>query len=108
MCGPEVGCPDTNSQEVQGERKLCLEIRHGLYHDVYPAADADLVVAMNAGVGVPQYTAMWGPTLDLLAGRSQRGLFAITSYTAGELLREERMLRSRWAQKVSLSDAPEL
>lgn len=109
MCGPEVGCDDsTITQELQDGRCLHMEIRCGLYHDAYPAADADLVVAMNAGVGVPQYTSMWGPTLDLLANRPRRALFAITSYTAGELLREERMLRSRWGDKVQLSDAPEL
>jgi len=109
MCGPEVGCKDsTSSQELQGSRIVSFEIRHGLYHDVLPTADADIVVAMNAGVGAPQYASMWGPTLDLLANRSHRGLFAITSYTAGELLLEERMLRSRWAETIPLTDAPDL
>jgi len=109
MCGPEVGCEDSvSSQELQGGRNLGLEVRHGLYHDVFPAADADLVVAMNAGIGVPQYASMWGPTLELLANRPCRGLFAITSYTAGELLREERMLRSRLASKFPLRDCLEV
>jgi len=109
MCGPEVGCDDsTSTQELQDGRCLHTEIRCGLYHDAYPTADADLVVAMNAGVGVPQYASMWGPTLDLLANRPRRALFAITSYTAGELLREECMLRSRWGDEVRLSDVPEL
>lgn len=111
MCGPEVGreAAATSQQLEDGSgRELRVEIRPGLYHDAFPAADADLVVAMNAGVGVPQYAAMWGPTLDLLSRRPRRGLFAITSYTPGELVREERLLRLRWSRKLALAEAPEL
>lgn len=109
MCGPEVGCEAyKRSWEVRNGRQMKLEVRPGLYHDVFPEVDAHLVVAMNAGVGVPQYAAMWGPTLDLLARRAQRSLFAVTSYTAGELIREERMLRFRWAETFTLADVPEL
>jgi len=99
MCGPEVGCSATSSTHQVGDsRTLSLEVRPGLYHNAIPEGDADLVVAMNAGIGVPQYAASWGPTLDLLARRPKRVLFALTSYTAGELLREERLLRQRWGE----------
>merc|ERR1740121_160138 len=111
MCGPEVGreaAASSHQLEDGSGRELRVEIRPGLYHDAFPAADADLVVAMNAGIGVPQYVSMWGPTLDLLRRRPQRGLFAITSYTPGELVREERLLRLRWSRKVALQEAPEL
>ncbi|CAK0882341.1 unnamed protein product [Prorocentrum cordatum] len=107
MCGPEVNSDDClRSHDIGGGRRLHLELRRGLYHDAWPEADADLVVAMNAGVGVPQYATMWGPTLDLLARRPRRGLLALTSYTSGELLREESLLRARWAEVVALADAP--
>merc|ERR1711879_448191 len=36
------------------------------------------------------------------------GLLAITSYTSGELLREERLLRSRWASEFVLAETPKL
>lgn len=101
MCGPEVGCSSTSSTHQVGDRTLLLEVRPGLYHDAIPEDDADLVVAMNAGIGVPQYAALWGPTLDMLARRPKRVLFALTSYTAGELLREERLLRQRWGETLS-------
>lgn len=100
MCGPEVGCSATSSTHQVDSRTLSLEVRPGLYHDAIPEGDADLVVAMNAGIGVPQYAALWGPTLDLLVCRPKRVLFALTSYTAGELLREERMLRHRWGETL--------
>ncbi|CAJ1430697.1 unnamed protein product [Effrenium voratum] len=91
MCGPEVAVDAQESHELEG-RVLVLELRRGLYHDVYPDAKADLVVAMNAGMGVPQYMSMWKPTLDMLS--TGRGLLAVTSYTPGELVREEQLLRS--------------
>lgn len=112
MCGPEIGREaSTASKELQdgrGRRLLEVQIRTGLYHEAFPAGDADLVVAMNAGVGVPQYKALWGPTLDLLARRPRRGLFAITSYTPGELVREERLLRLRWGWQLALAEVAEL
>eukprot|EP00930_Biecheleria_cincta_P058795 TRINITY_DN44598_c0_g1_i1.p1 TRINITY_DN44598_c0_g1~~TRINITY_DN44598_c0_g1_i1.p1 ORF type:complete len:519 (+),score=120.51 TRINITY_DN44598_c0_g1_i1:56-1558(+) len=107
MCGPEVGCDQrSSSQELNDGRTVSLQINSGLYHEVFPDAEADLVVAMNAGIGVPQYTGLWGPTLDLLKHRKRPGIFAVTSYTPGELLREVRLLQERWADSVSLEDLP--
>lgn len=98
MCGPEVGCEAyARTLEAEPGRSVELDVRPGLYHRVVESADAELVVAMNAGIGVPQYTGMWGPTLDALASRPRRTLFAVTSYSPGEVVREERLLRQRWA-----------
>lgn len=110
MCGPEVGCEAyVQTFEAEPERTVELDVRPGLYHDAVKSADAELVVAMNAGIGVPQYTAMWGPTLDALASRPRRTLFAVTSYSPGEILREERLLRQRWARgPLALADNAEL
>ncbi|CAK8999216.1 unnamed protein product [Durusdinium trenchii] len=99
MCGPEV--PEDFdllvNVDVEPGRRVKLELRRGLYHELYQSAEAaDLVIAMNAGVGVIQYQGMWGPTLDLLASRP-KGLLAITSYTAKELIDEEKILSERVA-----------
>merc|ERR1712079_927636 len=109
MCGPEVGCDAyITSKELEDGRTLRQDVRPGLYHEVCADEHADLVVAMNAGIGVPQYARMWFPTLELLSKRPQRLLFAITSYTSGELLREERMLRERWSDTYTLEKFPAL
>jgi len=110
MCGPEVGCEAyVQTLEVEPDRAVELDVRPGLYHHVVKSADAELVVAMNAGIGVPQYTAMWGPTLDALASRPRRTLLAVTSYSPGEILREEQLLRQRWAcGPLALADNAEL
>ncbi|CAE7734301.1 1a, partial [Symbiodinium sp. CCMP2456] len=99
MCGPEVPQDYQLTRDVEG-RDLVLEVRKGLYHDLYPESQADLVIAMNAGMGVPQYAKMWGPTLNTLSQR-RGGLLAVTSYSPGELVREEKLLRRLWPLRIS-------
>eukprot|EP00927_Polykrikos_kofoidii_P078685 TRINITY_DN75495_c0_g1_i1.p1 TRINITY_DN75495_c0_g1~~TRINITY_DN75495_c0_g1_i1.p1 ORF type:complete len:579 (-),score=74.29 TRINITY_DN75495_c0_g1_i1:229-1965(-) len=103
LCGPEI-----EGDEWECERDVCegcklrIAVKRGLYHEAFPAGGADMVVAMNAGIGVPQYARQWGPTLDLLASEIPRKLVAITTYSPGELVREERLLRRRWADTLEL------
>ncbi|CAE7663422.1 1a, partial [Symbiodinium necroappetens] len=43
---------------------------------------------------------MWGPTLNALSQR-RGGLLAVTSYSPGELVREEKLLRRLWPLCIS-------
>lgn len=109
MCGPEVNCAAwQTSGQLSENLHLELEVRPGLYHDAFCEGGADIVVAMNAGIGVPQYKHMWRPTLDFLSKQTKTALFAVTSYSPGEILREERILRRLWADECKLHTPKEL
>jgi len=108
MCGPEVSGEDRKYQVDSDGRRLRVTIRRGLYHDVFPNTSPDLVVAMNAGLGVTTYAADWRPTLDLLARRPRRALFASTSYTALEIAQEDQLLQRHWAEPLEIEDSEQL
>lgn len=106
MCGPEiVGGAWERDAEADDGRKLHLTVVPGLYHEVFPDVCPHLVVAMNAGFGVATYVADWRPTLDLIARRPRRTLFASTSYTAKEIAQEDALLRRRWAEPLRVTSA---
>eukprot|EP00928_Gymnodinium_smaydae_P002592 TRINITY_DN10930_c0_g2_i1.p1 TRINITY_DN10930_c0_g2~~TRINITY_DN10930_c0_g2_i1.p1 ORF type:complete len:576 (+),score=128.06 TRINITY_DN10930_c0_g2_i1:78-1805(+) len=103
MCGPEIGIePLKCVRETPDGLHLSIQVENGLYHEAFPNCGADIIFAMNAGIGVPQYKASWAPTLDLIAQQLDPVLVAITTYSPGELLREEQLLRRRWAETLSL------
>lgn len=109
MCGPDVdSMPWTRDIEVADGQQLLLELRPGLYHDAFPEGGADIVIAMNSGIGVPQYKAQWSPTLDLFARYPHRFLLAVTTYSPGELLQEEQLLRRRYAEQLEIETAEQL
>mmetsp|Transcript_96338 Transcript_96338/g.299482 ORF Transcript_96338/g.299482 Transcript_96338/m.299482 type:complete len:570 (+) Transcript_96338:3-1712(+) len=109
MCGPEAGGEPWSTESMVGDgRRLRLDVRPGLYHDVFPEGGADIVVAMNAGIGVPQYKVQWAPTLDLLGTQPRQFLLAVTTYSPGELLREEQLLRRWWAEIINLETCEQL
>jgi len=43
-----------------------------------------------------------------MARQPRRALLAVTSYSPGELLREEKLLRRRWASDLKLANAEQL
>merc|ERR1711904_196504 len=88
--------------------KLRLTVRPGLYHDVFLDTLPDLVVAMNPGFGVLTYAADWRPTLDLLAYRPKRTLFASTSYTPLEMMQEYLLLQRHWAEPMEVIEPLQL
>eukprot|EP00929_Paragymnodinium_shiwhaense_P039311 TRINITY_DN20669_c0_g1_i7.p1 TRINITY_DN20669_c0_g1~~TRINITY_DN20669_c0_g1_i7.p1 ORF type:complete len:239 (-),score=36.28 TRINITY_DN20669_c0_g1_i7:14-730(-) len=109
MCGPEVESEAWSCElTLPDGRPLRMELRPGLYHDAFPAGGADIIVAMNAGIGVPQYRAEWAPTLDLFGRMPQRFLLAVTTYSPGELLREEQLLRRRYGTLLKVRSATAL
>lgn len=104
MCGPEIKGDGFDKEVDVGDRKLRLTVRPGLYHDVFLDTSPDVVVAMNPGFGVATYAADWRPTLDLLAHRTKRALFASTSYTPLEMMQEYLLLQRHWAEPIEVDE----
>jgi hypothetical protein len=104
MCGPEIKGEGYDKEVDVGDRKLRLTVRPGLYHDVFLDTSPDVVVAMNPGFGVATYAADWRPTLDLLAHRQKRTLFASTSYTPLEMMQEYHLLQRHWAEPLEVKE----
>merc|ERR1711904_340038 len=88
--------------------KLRLTVRPGLYHEAFLDTSPDLVVAMNPGFGVATYAADWRPTLDLLAHRPKRALFASPSYTPREMMQEYQLLQRHWAEPMAVNEQCQL
>lgn len=102
MCGPEIKGEGFDKEVDVGDRRLLLTVRPGLYHDVFLETLPDVVIAMNPGFGVVTYAADWRPTLDLLAHRPKRTLFASTSYTPLEMMQEYLLLQRHWAEPMEV------